>query len=138
MLPWNAIRLTIEDEREVVSRVMLEGQRTFQAVRLAADNYKGSQEAIDFELVGKLLGVPDFAMLGFQNFSATGLGVDFDQHGSAYGFSWVGHGFSPGIRSELTHSNRGRWLPCLRKKSEPQRVWHAVRRQCPHNLLWWR
>src|SRR5712692_4055844 len=80
---------------EVKSRLMLEFQAALQPICPAANDNVGSHKADDLEILGELLGVPDFAKLGFKGLTAAGLCVYFGQALTTKGFGGVGHGWLP-------------------------------------------
>ena len=67
----------------------------FMPIAEAANDDEGSHEANGFEFVPKLVGVPDLSVLGFEGFTAAGLGVDFSQTLTASRFGGIGHLASP-------------------------------------------
>src|SRR5579884_788224 len=64
---------------EVEPRLVLEFEASFLAVRAATNDNQRGGEADHLEIPAKFVGVPDLAVLGFKGFSASRLGIQFDQ-----------------------------------------------------------
>jgi len=74
--------------------MMLKRKGATHAVSLAANDNKWGTEADNLKVVGELIRVPDLAVLCFQCFSTSGLGVDLDDNLPADLFGGVSHGRS--------------------------------------------
>ena len=71
--------------------MMLELQRPFLVVALAPHDDEWGHEPENLEVIGKLVGVPDLAVFGFQGLTTAGIGVDLDKAVTAGCFRWIGH-----------------------------------------------
>jgi hypothetical protein len=82
-------------EVEIEPWIVLELQAPLLTVAKAANNDERSHETDGFKVIPQLVGVPDLPVLGFEGFSAAGLGIDFRQTLAASGFGGIGHLASP-------------------------------------------
>jgi hypothetical protein len=71
--------------------MVLELQASLHAVDFTADHHEGRKKPDHFKVLAQFLGVPNLSVLGFQGFSAAGLGVDLNDSLATIWFGGVGH-----------------------------------------------
>jgi hypothetical protein len=69
----------IRFEIEVNPRTMLKFKSSLDAVAFPVNHDKGCHESDYFKVLAQFIGVPDLAVLGFDSFTTSGLGIDFHE-----------------------------------------------------------
>jgi len=87
----------VQLEVEVEPGLMLKFQGAFSPITAPAHHDERGKKADHFEIPAQFLRVPDLPMLGFERFTAAGLGIDFHEALATKGFGWVGHGDLLGV-----------------------------------------
>jgi hypothetical protein len=71
--------------------MVLKFHAAFLPVTLAANHDERGEETDCFEIPAKFFSVPNLPVLGFEGFTASGLGINFDKALAASRFGCVGH-----------------------------------------------
>ena len=78
-------------EIEIKPRTVLELETSFESVAFSSDHDEGSHKADHFEVFAEFRCRPRLTVLGFECFSAAGLGIDFSKALTTERFGGVGH-----------------------------------------------